>query len=61
MSQLVYMSRAVGQLWLLHSYHMTRPQQDTVASRVPAGDRVPKAARQKTMEVFFYFMKVARW
>ena len=53
MSQVVYISRAVGQLWLLHSYHMTRTQQDTVASRVPAGDRVPKAARQKTMKVFF--------
>ena len=32
-SKLVYVSRAAGQPWVLHSYHMTRTQQDTVASK----------------------------
>ena len=46
-SRLVYVSRAAGQPWVLHSYHMTRTQQDTVASRVAAAGGDPRAAPEK--------------
>ena len=46
-SHLVYVSRAAGQPWVLHSYHMTRTQQDTVASRVAAAGGDLRAAPDK--------------
>ena len=53
-SRLVYVSRAAGQPWVLHSYHMTRTQQDTVASRVAAAGGDPRAAPEKNMQSVFF-------
>ena len=46
-SRLTYVARAAGQPWVLHSYHLTRTQQDTVASRVAAAGGDLRAAPEQ--------------
>ncbi|XP_043222103.1 general transcription factor 3C polypeptide 1-like isoform X2 [Amphibalanus amphitrite] len=52
--QLVYVSRAAGQPWVLHSYHLTRTQQDTVASRVAAAGGDLRAAPEKNLQSVYF-------
>ena len=53
-SRLVCVSRAAGHSWVLHSYHMTRNQQDTVVSREAAAGGDPRAAPEKSLRSAFF-------
>ncbi|XP_037070130.1 uncharacterized protein LOC119091441 [Pollicipes pollicipes] len=53
-TRLLYVARSLGQRWVLHSYHLTRLQQESAASGLAAvGGDLASSSRKDMQPVFF--------